>query len=223
MKGKLIVFEGMDASGKKTQLDLLIKKLKKKKDDVEAVDFPRYDSKEGKKIASYLKGEIGTLNVLNPYEIARLYAEDRLACRDLILKWLDQGKIVISNRYIASNKAYQGAKIRDNKERDSFINFIDELEYKKNNMPREDIVLFLYVPLDLSQKLLKKKGYRDYMKNNEKDIHEENFDYLKEVEKGYLEFSKNNKWHKINCTKDGEILSPEMISEKIFSIIKKIL
>jgi len=223
MKGKLIVFEGMDASGKKTQLDLLIKKLKKKKDDVESVDFPRYDSKEGKKIASYLKGEIGTLNELNPYEIARLYAEDRLACRDLILKWLDQGKIVISNRYIASNKAYQGAKIRDNKERDSFINFIDELEYKKNNMPREDIVLFLYVPLDLSQKLLKKKGYRDYMKNNEKDIHEENLDYLKEVEKRYLEFSKNNKWHKINCTKDGEILSPEMISEKIFSIIKKIL
>ena len=217
MTGKLIVFEGLDASGKRTQCELLIKRLKKNGYNIVLFDFPIYDSFYGSLVGKYLKGEF---KELSPYIASLLFALDRADIKDKIINNLKDNKIVIINRYVASNKAFQSVRLKDKKERIALIKWVEELEYSKNNLPKEDFVIYLDVPTNIATKLQDKKGYRSYMGNNEKDIHERNIKYLKEVENVYFELLKDKKWFKVECVKNNKLLSTEEISEKVWGVVK---
>ncbi|PIZ57474.1 thymidylate kinase, partial [bacterium (Candidatus Torokbacteria) CG_4_10_14_0_2_um_filter_35_8] len=143
-KGKLIVIEGADGSGKATQTGLLIKRLKKEIFDVRTMDFPRYyDSVYGDMVGRFLKGEYGTLKEINPYLAAILYALDRKAAQPQLIDWLHLGKIVVANRYVSSNQAHQASRIETLEDRKKFLRWLDTLEYGIHSLPRPDILFFL--------------------------------------------------------------------------------
>lgn len=221
MKGKLIIIEGLDGSGKDTQVKLLENYLRQQNIPVKTFSFPQYyKTFFGRWIGRFLKGEFGKIGDLPPYLLIFPYAADRWQAKEKIEKWLEKGYLVISDRYTGSN-AYQAAKLPP-KERPRFIKWSSELEYKVFDIPKEDLVIFLDVPPALSQKLLEQKSARKYMGNHQKkDIHESNLKLLWEVEKEYLKFCQNYPhWLRINCCQDSQILPKEKIQQKIIKILK---
>ncbi len=222
--GKLIVIEGSDGSGKTTQLQLLKKYIDEKKIKTQTVDFPQYyDSFYGKFIARYLRGEFGDLATVNPYLISFPYALDRLAAAKKIYSWLKSGKIVLLNRYTPSNLAHQSSRL-EKKEREEYLKWSLELEYKENKLPPEDLVVFLYVPYKYAQRLMQNtdRAGRAYTKGKTKDIVEGNVAYLKNSEKAYLGLLERfSHWVKIDCVKEGKLLSIEEIHNEVVSVLKK--
>jgi len=222
MKGKLIVIEGIDGSGKREQFNLLVKRLRENNLNVKTFDFPRYDSYHGKIIGRYLDGEFGDVNDVDPYFIAKEYASDRAEVREEMEQWLLKGNIAVCNRYVASNKAHQGAKIHDKDERKKFIDWVDDLEYNVNKLPRPYLTLLLHVPSEIAQQLVEKKRKREYTKQK-KDIHEKNIEYLRNSENIYLELAKNKNWKTIECVKDNKLLLIEEIHDKVWKTIDDLL
>jgi dTMP kinase len=225
MKGKLIVIDGADGSGKTTQLSLLQEYLKNKKIPVETVDFPRYyDSFYGKMIARFLQGEFGKLAEVNPYLISVIYAADRAMAASEMYEWLGEGKIILANRYATSNLAHQAFRLSKGK-RKAFIDWDLELEYEVNKIPKEDIVIYLYGPNKISLKLLRNKdrSSRSYTKGKRKDMVERDRIYLKNSEEAYLTLVKKfPHWIKINCVdKKGELKSKEAIHKEVVQALVK--
>jgi len=220
MEGKLIVIEGNNASGKGTQARLLVQRLRSQGKKVIGVSFPQYKSVTGKLIGSYLRGEFGDINEISPYLASTLYAFDRLAVRDKIVHWLKQGYLVVTDRYVESNKAFQAAKLKSNKERKKFFKYIDEIEYKIAKIPKPNLVVYLDVPLKIATKLHDKKKGRIYI-GKERDIHERNNEYLQIVEKMYLVLAKENKWKKIKCIENNKLHSKSTIANKILREVHK--
>ncbi len=212
-KGKLIVIDGVDGSGKKTQAEMLIKRLKKLKKKVVLINFPQYNDFFGKVIRRYLDGEFGGVDEVSGYLASILYAADRWRAKEKIEKYLNDGYIVIANRYTESNMAHQGAKIKSPSERKKFLQWLNEMEFKVFAIPRADQVIYLDVPVEISRELVDGRGIK-------KDIHEENLDYLKKTRLEYLHLSQAKKtWHRINCVKNNQILSRREIAEKIWQVL----
>jgi len=223
MKGKLIVIEGLDSSGKATQTKLLVKRLKKEGMSCTFVSFPRYYSSfYGQMVARYLRGEFGKINTIHPYLASLLYTWDRYFFKEKLKKWLQQGKIVIADRYTTANMLYQGAKLKSKKEKDYFLKWLSNLEYKIHGLPLPDKVIYLYVLLKIVLQWKKKKGKRRYLKNK-KDIHEINITYLRKVEAQALVLAKKYRWSKIDCIKKGHVLSKKEVAEEVWKIVKKII
>jgi dTMP kinase len=222
--GKFIVIDGLDGSGKKTQMDLLILHFRKYKIKAEVFDFPQYyKTFFGKLVGRYLKGEFGDVNQTNPYLAALTFAGDRWQTKDKIKKALKQGKIVLANRFTTSSMAFMSAKFKTKKKQNQCIEFITELEYKIYNLPKEDLLIYLSVPPDIGQKLVLQKGRRKYMGNkNHHDIHEQNLLYLKRVGDIYLRLvNKNQHWLKINClNKKNKLKSKAEIHQLILKALK---
>jgi dTMP kinase len=212
-KGKLIVIEGSDGSGKTTQLNLLKSYLKQEKIPVETIDFPRYrDSFHGKTVEKYLKGEFGNVDSVSPYLISLAYSLDRAAAKGEMNKWLKEGKIILANRYATSNMAHQAAKLPEGK-RGDFLKWEYELEYKVNKIPKENLVIYLHVPVDTAKKLTKKRGIQD--------SHEKSHKIMSESEKMYERLSSRfNHWVKIDCVKGGILRSKEDIHKEVVKILK---
>ncbi len=221
-KGKLIVIDGADGSGKTTQVKLLVDYLKKKKILVKYLDFPRYyTSFHGKTVAKFLRGEFGTLNQISPYLASLAFALDRVSVKEEMEEFLNKGGIIIANRYASSNMAHQGTKFKTEKERTMFLKWLEELEYKIHKIPKEDLVIYLYVPWQISLNLTQNKPNRRYLNGKKTDIHEKDIHYRQMVEKMYLQLSQKNKhWVKINCVKNDKILSPQLIHRKIIEALK---
>lgn len=212
MKGKLIVFEGTDGSGKATQVALLDEKLNKLKIPHEVISFPRYgDNPYANLVRRYLGGEFGKR--INPYVISLAFAGDRYLAKPLIEKWLKDRKLVILDRYVSSNKAHMGAELPE-KDRGEYIKWLDNLEYKTNKIPREALAIFLYVSPDVSSK---------YMGKREKDILEKDLKHQKNAARIYLELAKNKNWVTINCVKNGKMRSRDNIHKEIVKIVEKFL
>jgi dTMP kinase len=225
-KGRLIVIEGGDGSGKSTQAQILVSFLKKRKIMVKYFDFPQYyKTFHGQTVARYLRGEFGTLDNISPYLASLAYALDRLSAKEQMEDFLKKGAVIIANRYTPSNMAYQGARFSNEKEREKFFQWLYELEYKINKIPKENLVIYLYVPWEIGVELTEKKGERQYLLGKE-DIHEKNIDFRKKVEQMYLHLSKTKKnWVVLNCVENGKILPKEAIHQKIIQILvdKKII
>ncbi len=222
-KGKLVVIDGTDGSGKGTQTELLLKYLDSNNIRNKYIDFPRYyTSFHGQMVGRYLAGEFGSLESSSPYLTSLFYAMDRLTARDEIVDWLEDGNTVVANRYTTSSMAFQTARIEKDK-RDEFIKWLYDMEYKEHKLPKEDLVLFLYVPVEISQKLIDQKASRDYVAGKKKDINEANVAYQKEVLSLYLELAKKNKhWEVIKCVDSkGKLLSIEKVHEKVVEALKK--
>lgn len=220
-KGKFIVIEGGDCSGKTTQSQLLINYLKKKDYPVKYFDFPQYyQTFHGKTVARFLQGEFGQLDNISPYLASLAYALDRLSVKEEMEMYLKKGTYIISNRYVTSSLAHQGAKFKDKKKQKKFLKWLYELEYKINKVPKEDIVIYLYVPWRIAIQLTDKKGYRAYLEGK-KDIAETNINHRIASEKMYLELAKKyNHWVKIDSVKNGKLLSKKTIFQKIIKILK---
>lgn len=221
-KGVLIVIDGGDGSGKATQADLLIKYLKQKKIPVKYFDFPRYyQSFHGQTVARFLRGEFGTIDQVSPYLASLAYALDRASAKKEMEEFLKKGGVVIVNRYTTSNMAYQGAKFDDEKKREEFLKWVYDLEYKVHRIPKENLVIYLYVPWQIGLELTMKKKDRRYLKGKKLDIHEKDLDYRKKVEGLYLDFVKKYKhWVMIDCVSNGKILPKETIHKTIINLLK---
>ncbi len=219
--GKFIVIDGSDGSGKKTQSDLLIESLKKAGHETAYYDFPDYDSFFGKMVGRYLNGEFGEADQVSPYLGSLLYAGDRWQASKQIEKDLSEGKIVISNRYTQSNMGHQAAKIDNIDEKEKYLKWLEELEFNIYKIPKPDLVLFLHVPVEISQNLFVGKGKRKYTKAV-KDIHEGNVDFMKRSVNEYLRLTeKYPEWRRIDCTEAETLLSKEEIADRIYSMITK--
>ncbi len=219
MKGKFIVIEGTDGSGKGTQVQLLLSRLRLAGVPVEMVDFPQYDSPSSYFVAKYLRGEYGTADEVGPYRASLLYALDRYDKSFDIKKWLSEGTCVIANRYVSASMGHQAGKIDDSKERDEYLKWLHHLEFDICNIPKPDQTIFLYVPPEIGQKLVDHKALRDYTKGKKADIHEADLDHLKKASEAYFYVAEKYGWTTIPCTEEGEMLSREAIHERIYESI----
>ena len=220
-KGKFIVLEGTDGSGKTTQLKLLVASLKANGYQVEEADFPQYyTSFFGKLVGRFLKGEFGGNDEVSPYLASLTYAGDRFEAKERIEKWLAQGKLVVANRYTGSNMGHQTAKL-PRKEQVKFLRFLEKLEYEVFGIPKEDLVIFLYMPVVIGQLLIDNKGNRSYIGGQGRDIHEADLDHLKKSSEVYLRLVRRYPyWVRINCFAD-DLLTPQEIHEKVLEVLKK--
>jgi dTMP kinase len=222
-KGKLIVIEGIDGSGKSTQKELLTKKLESKNLQVKSMHFPRHDQKFfGVVVDQYLNGEFGDAVNVNPYMASLLYACDRWEAKVQLDNWLESGDIVILDRYMSSNKGHQLSKLPLNKEGIKLLEWLDELEYEVFKIPRPDLVLYLQVPITevvkmMSDRLSDDKGYIQ----GKFDHHESDTNHLAAAQKAY-EFvaDRYNYWEIIDCSTNGSFMPKEEIHEKIWTLLK---
>jgi len=219
-KGRFIVIEGSDGVGKKTQADLIIKMFRRIGKQVVFYDFPQYErSFFGKMVADYLNEKFGDVNESDPYLISLLYAGDRFEASEHIRHDINSGRDVICNRYTQSNMAFQTTKLKGEKEKKNFLEWLEELEFGIYNIPKPDIVIYLYAPHAVSKKMLDKR-WEEKNKGKKQDIHERNVGFLSQVEKQYLELAKNNpEWHTIICTEGDKLLPRDEISKKVFEVI----
>jgi dTMP kinase len=225
-KGKFIVIDGTDGSGKGTQTKLLCEYLKKKGIKFKKIDFPQYlDNFFGKLLRECLDGKLGDFIAINPKIASALYAADRWESSDKIKKWLGEGYVVVSDRYVSSNQIHQGGKIFDEKQRKVFLRWLDEMEFAVFKIPRPDAILFLDVPIEITRALLKTRnegrakervgGYRDLAEENEQHLQESRNSALKLVKS-------SNHWIRINCVKGGKIMSIEDIHKKVQQVFNNI-
>lgn len=214
MNGKLIVIEGVDGSGKTTQTELLIKHLEENKIPSLLVDFPQYEGFYGKIVSKYLKGEFGSIEQTSPFLIAIIYALDRSTIREKIVSFLKGGGVVVANRYVPSNVAHQAANIKEPEKQEEFINWVQELEYKELKLPKEDLVIYLYLPWEIGMQRSKEKS------NDKLDILEKSIEHRRETETLFLKLlSRFKHWHRVDCVDEaGKQLGPTTIHDKIISL-----
>ncbi len=221
MKGKIIVVEGTDCSGKETQSKLLEERLNSIGKKCVRFDFPNYESPTGRIIGGAYLGrpEIGpsffkegAVNV-EPHVVCLYYAADRKYAMPEIEKYLNDDYYVILDRYTTSNLAHQGSKIHDKDERFNMYQWIDKLEYWLLGLPKPDKTIFLHVPLENTLELRKNR--------KSIDEHEKSPEYLKRAEESYLELSELYNWDKIECIRNNKLRSVEDINNEIMKIIEK--
>ena len=228
MKGKLIVIDGSDGSGKATQTKLLFERLKRDKIKVQTLDFPRYaDNLMGKLIGEAIAGDHGDFVHLDPYITSVVFAADRFESSAAIREWLASGFIVVLDRYVSANQIHQGGKIADTRKRRSFLEWLDKLEYGVFGLPKPDITVYLHMPLLHSLELLKEKNARDrkpYLKKGKKDTFENDTNFLLNAQKSAQYLMRTHKgWHKIECADKAGVLTREAIHEKVFKIVQAVL
>nr|AIA12190.1 Thymidylate kinase [uncultured bacterium] len=221
-KGSLFVIDGADGSGKATQTKLLVEHLQREGYKVETFDFPRYkDNFFGAFIGDCIAGKHGDFVHLDPYIASSLYAADRMETRPHIEKALQQGKVVVLDRYVSSNQLHQSGKVKNSRERRKFLEWLDRMEHEIFGLPRPEAIFYLDVPQWVSARLLKEQMARDkkvYLKKGGKDTVEEDAAYLAHARESALKLLKEQKnWLKIVCvTKKGELLPKEAIHEMLW-------
>lgn len=215
-----VVIEGLDGSGKSTQLKLLREYLDQNSAPYKYLHFPRLEEGiYGKLIARFLRGEMGANDQVDPYLVALIFAGDRADAASRIRTWMEEGYLVIVDRYVYSNIAFQCAKLDDPARQQELRDWILDLEYGYMHLPKPAINLYLNVPFDFTRQQLKnaREGEdRAYLKG-ERDIHEENLDFQERVRQVYLSLRKHVRdLELIECMDDkGQMLSPGAISELI--------
>jgi len=227
-KGKLIVIDGTDGSGKATQVQLLTKKLKKEGKIVKIVDFPEYYKNFfGAFVGHCLSEQYYKFLHVHPKIASILYAADRWESSKEMRAWLSKGYIIIANRYVSANQIHQAGKIKSAKKRDDFMKWLSQMEYEVFKIPRPDITIYLDLPTKIVLQLLKdresSKMKRAYLKKK-KDVHEADVNFLINSRKSALKLVKEvPNFIKIECARKGKILSREIIHEEVYKKVKKVL
>lgn len=223
-----IVLEGLDGAGKSTQIKLLRQMVEATGRECEYLHFPRFDAPVyGDMIARFLRGEFGSVEQVNPYLVALLYAGDRAEAAATINGWLAEGKCVIVDRYVYSNIGYQCAKVATAEERKTLREWILRTEYEEFKIPRPTLSLFLDVPFGFTEAKLtsqREGADREYLSGGE-DIHEKSLDLQRSVREVYLEAAAaDRELQVVDCaTAEGEMASPEEIFARVAEYVKPLL
>jgi dTMP kinase len=224
VSNRFIVIEGLDGSGKSTQIELLLDYLKKQSAPFEYLHFPRTgDGFFGDMIARFLRGDLGPLDSVHPYLVAMIYAGNRRDSGNLIRNWLNQGINVIVDRYVVSNIAFQCAKLKTRVEKEQLRDWILDFEYNYHGIPKPDINIFLDVPFRFTARKLSaaREGEdRNYLKGKP-DIHEQDLEFQKKVRDVYLNIASSDPGVQIlDCgDRKGEMLSPQDIFKKLRALL----
>jgi dTMP kinase len=218
-RGQLVVLEGIDGSGKRTQLEMLARLFAAKGIACEKISFPNYSGFFGKMAARFLNGEFGPLEAVDPHFSALLYAGDRLESKPAMEAVVASGKILLADRYVGSNLAHQGARISPDK-RAEFLQWLRELEYRVYDLPVEDLVIYLRVPVEQAHRLIGEKAARDYT-TRRRDLQEASRTHLAAAADVYDQLARQSNWVKIECVDDasGALRPPAAINEEIVSVI----
>lgn len=219
MKSRLIVIEGLDGSGKKTQSELLFSYLVKKNIPAEHISFPNYSSDSSILVKMYLNSEFGgDPYEVNEYAAASFFAIDRYA--SFMKQWkkiYDNGSTIIADRYTTSNAIYQMAKL-PNYSWDNYLNWLYDYEYEKLRLPVPDLVIYLNMPVNESQNFLIKRYAGD---NSKKDLHESNIEFLEKCYHAGQYVCKKDNWININCTENGKVKSINDVHAEIIHAYEK--
>lgn len=212
-RGKFIVIEGTDGSGKQTQAGLLVERMLETGLEVSTFSFPQYGQKCAGPVEDYLEGRYGSPDEVGPYRASVLYAVDRFAVSHQIRAELDSGRNVVCDRYVASNMGHQGSKIADATERFNYYRWTLEFEFGLFDIPRPDQNIILHVPAQTAIQLLESRG-------QQLDAHESDQEHLFAAERTYLEIAKNfSGYNLIECAPDGNLMSREEIHEMVWGAI----
>jgi dTMP kinase len=210
----IVAFEGIDGSGKGTQSSLLYKRLLADFAKTSFYAFPAYsETFFGKEVGQYLNGEYGDLSHVHPKLASILYAGDRFEKKDSLWKDVNEKKIVICDRYTPSNIAHQSAKLVE-PQRSQLRVWIEKLEYEVFKIPKPNLIVFLDLPPLHAVDLTKRKSSRSYT-DKQLDLHESNFEYLKNVYEVYSEISRQENWLRINCLYKGGVKPVEQVHQEI--------
>ncbi len=212
--GKLIVIEGTDGSGKSTQFRLLSDRLEKDNVAFKHIVFPRYDQESSALIRMYLGGSFGkNPSDVNAYAASSFYAVDRYTSYKMDWgKWYEDGGVVLSDRYTTSNAVHQASKEAPEKQAD-FLKWLYDFEYDKLGLPRPDLTIYLDVPTDFTERLLR---HREQDTNTKADIHEKDMAYLATCRQTGRMAAQYYGWTVIQCVKDGAMRTIEDIHEEIY-------
>lgn len=217
MKGKLIVIEGVDGSGKQTQSEKLFRTLQKKGLKVKKIEFPDYDSESSSLVKMYLRGDFGTNpEDVSAYVASSFFAADRFASYNT--KWKEfylTGGIVIADRYATANMVHQASKIADKEQRDKFLDWIYDLEFNIYGIPKPDLVFFLDVPPEISMEITKERKNK-ITGEDEKDIHERDLHHLASSYENAHYVANKYGWTKISCVSNNQMKSKEDIFNDIY-------
>ena len=224
VRGKLLVIEGVDGSGKATQVDILKKRLEKEGVKTKCIDFPRYyNNLFGELIGECLSGKRGDFIKTDAWVASTLYAADRFESSGEIREWINEGFWVVADRYVSANQIHQGGKIKDLKSRKDFLDWLERLEFGVFSLPRPDAVIYLDLPLEVVWERLKSKSLKRterYLKGG-KDVAEADPEYLTNSRNTALDLERRNTdWFKVDCSKKGVCLTPGEVAEEIFDIIE---
>jgi dTMP kinase len=219
-RGKFIVLEGIDGSGKRTQLEMLARALEARKVPFTQISFPRYEGFFGKMVAQFLNGDFGPLDSVDPHFSALLYAGDRLEAKPSIEANLAAGQILLSDRYVGSNLAHQTARVLPAK-RAEFLEWLKQLEYQIYALPAEDLVLYLRVPAGEAHRLIGQKGARDYTKLR-RDLLEADIRHLEAASEVYDQLAHQANWARIECfdAVAKALRAPEEIHKEILVVVE---
>jgi dTMP kinase len=218
-RGKFIALEGIDGSGKRTQIERLERAFAQRGIAHERVSFPQYESFFGRMVARYLNGEFGALAEVDPHFSALLYAGDRLEARGALKAALAEGKWILADRYIGSNLAHQTARAATDQQ-EEFLRWLMELEYGVYRLPPENLVVYLRVPPAEAQRLVAEKGRREYTKL-ERDLQEADLMHLRAAAQIYDRLARWPTWVSIECFDDraGRLRPAEEIHREVFAAI----
>lgn len=220
--GKFIVIEGIDGSGKATQVELLSKWLSKEGRRVAFTDFPQYGQPSAHFVERYLRGEYGSAKEVGPYRASLFYALDRYEKSPDIKRWLAEGRVVISNRYVSANMGHQGGKLAG-VARDEFLAWLSNLEYDILGVPKPDVTIMLYVDPRVAQTFVDLKGKRNYTHGKKRDLHEADITHLRKAAAAYRAIAKKYGWVTINCVKGGKVLPINEVHQRVVAAVKKFL
>lgn len=218
----MIVIDGGNGTGKTTQFKLLLERFHKEDLDVITMDFPQYGKKSCGAVEEYLNGKYGSADDVGPYRGSIFFAVDRYDASFEIRKALDEGKIVLCNRYVTANMAHQGGKIDDDAERNKYFEWLKDLEFRMFGIPQPDINIFLHVPVDMALQLVDQKGQRDYIGEKKRDLHEADVKQEQNAEKVYAQLAgmiPNS--FMIECAPDNKLMKPEEVHEQIWAVVSK--
>lgn len=218
----MIVIDGTDGTGKHTQTLILKENLEKQGYKVETIDFPRYGEKSAGLVEEYLNGKFGSVNEVTPHQASIFYAVDRFVASFQIRKWLEEGKIVLCDRYVSANMGHQAAKIEKDTEKDKYLDWLFDLEFNIFKIPKPDINILLYLDTEIARKLAQENTNQKYTNDVKKnDIHENDKEHMKKALNAFLYVADKYNWIKIDCS-DGKkwIRTREDISIEILEKVK---
>lgn len=218
--GTLIVLEGIDGSGKRTQADLLARALAARGAPPVRLSFPNYESFFGRMVARYLNGAFGPLDAVDPHFAALLYAGDRLEARPAMQAALAEGRVLLADRYIGSNLAHQSARVAP-EAREDFLAWLRRLEYEVYGLPREDVVIYLRVPAAQAQRLVDAKRARGYTER-QRDLQEASLAHLEAAAAAYDRLSEQANWVRVECfdAARGAMRAPEAIHGEVLAAVE---